>query len=301
MLYEAVEGWGTLPEGINFGYTHGIVVDGNDNIYVLHSLQPNVVVFDRDGKYLSSWKLEGIIGTGAHAFYLHREADAEYVYLSDSNNGNVVKTTLQGEVVLRLTRPDLPDVYGEGKPYKPTDVAVAPNGDIYVADGYGQHWVHRYSAEGQWLSSFGGTGSEPGKLNSPHGISVKTSGAEPELYVADRGNYRIQVFTLDGTHKRFVDHDMDRPCSFYFHEDKMYFPDLNSRVTIFDEHDRLLAHLGEDQQAYKQKGWPNLPKEYYRPGKLSSPHGVCVDSQGSVYVAEWISDGRLTKLRRVQA
>jgi hypothetical protein len=81
----------------------------------------------------------------------------------------------------------------------------------------------------------------------------------------------------------------------------MYVPDLNSRVTIFDENDRLLTHLGEDQQAYKQAGWPNLPKSFYRIGRFSSPHGLCVDSQGDVYVAEWISDGRLTKLRRVNA
>lgn len=298
MQYEAVEGWGRLPEGHAFGYTHGIVADENDRIYVLHSLKPNVVVFDRDGQFITSWQVEGI-GTGAHGFYLHREQAAEYLYISDSNNGNVVKTSLQGDVVLRLGRPDLPEVYVEGKPYKPTDIAVAPNGDIYVADGYGQNWIHRYSASGEWLSSFGGTGSEPGQLKCPHGVSVKTSGEEVELYVADRGNFRIQVFTLDGEHKRFIDHDMDRPCSFYFHGGLMYFPDLNSRVTIFDENDRLLTHLGEDQQAYKQAGWPNLPKSYFRTGRFSSPHGLCVDSQGSVYVAEWISDGRLTKLKRV--
>ncbi|MDF2718563.1 MAG: hypothetical protein K0R28_5488 [Paenibacillus sp.] len=299
MQFEAVEGWGRLPEGSAFGFTHGIVADENDRIYVLHSKEPNVIVFDRDGQFLTSWQVEGI-GEGAHGFYLHREQNTEYLYISDCKNGTVVKTSLQGDVVLRLSKPDLPDVYGDGKLYRPTDMAVAPNGDIYVADGYGQNWIHHYTASGEWLRSWGGTGSEPGQLKCPHGISVKTTtGGEPELYVADRGNYRIQVFTLDGTHKRFLDHDMDRPCSFYFHDGLMYFPDLNSRVTIFDENDRMLTHLGEDQQAYKQTGWPNLPKSYFRTGRFSSPHGLCVDSQGSVYVAEWISDGRLTKLQRV--
>ncbi|NRF95369.1 hypothetical protein HQN89_31325 [Paenibacillus frigoriresistens] len=81
-------------------------------------------------------------------------------------------------------------------------------------------------------------------------------------------------------------------------QDEVYLPDLNSRITVLDSEDRLITHLGEDQQAYKQQGWPNLPKSYYRPDKFSSPHGVCVDSQGNVYVAEWISDGRVTKLVR---
>ena len=98
--------------------------------------------------------------------------------------------------------------------------------------------------------------------------------------------------------KRFIQEDMDLPCSFYCVGEEMYFPDLHSRVTIFDGNDRLITHLGEDPEAHKQEGWPNLPKSYYRPDKFSSPHGVCVDSQGSVYVAEWIIDGRVTKLVR---
>lgn len=295
--HELVEDWGKPPEGYEFGYTHGVVVDRNDRVYVLHTKSPNVAVFERDGSFVTAWEVEGI-GGGAHGFYLHLENDAEYLYLTDTNSAAVIKTTLQGEIVLRLDPPQLPDVYGPDKAYKPTDLAVAPNGDIYVADGYGQHWIHHYSAAGVYLRSWGGLGSEPGKVKCPHGISVKLTGGEPELYVADRGNFSIQVFTLDGEHKRFIDNDMDMPCSFYFHDGLMYFPDLHSRVTIFDEQDRLVTHLGEDQQAYKQKGWPNLPKPYFRPGRFSSPHGLCVDSHGDVYVAEWISDGRLTKLKR---
>ncbi|MBD2865951.1 MAG: repeat-containing protein [Paenibacillus sp.] len=80
----------------------------------------------------------------------------------------------------------------------------------------------------------------------------------------------------------------------------MAFPDLHSRVTLFDKNDRLITHLGEDQQAYKRKDWPNLEKSYYRPDKFSSPHGVCIDSRGNLYVAEWIIDGRITKLVRVK-
>lgn len=295
-VYEVVDGWGTLPEHIAYGKTHGIVTDSADHVYVFHTGTPSVVKFDKDGRYIEAWG-EQFAGS-AHGFYLHRESGGEVLYVTDTARGVVAKLTLSGEELLRIEAPNLPDVYDERKKYAPTDVAVGVNGDIYIADGYGQHYIHQYSSAGNYIRSWGGEGSEPGKLKCPHGISVDLRHEEPELYVADRGNYRIQVFTPDGKHKRFIADDMDRPCSFYYEGEYLLFPDLHSRVTIFDRNDRLVTHLGEDQQAYKQPGWPNLPQAYFRPGKFSSPHGVCVDSEGSVYVAEWMPSGRVTKLAR---
>jgi sugar lactone lactonase YvrE len=296
-LYVVQEDWGPLPEGIQYGYTHGICIDDEDRVYVHHTGKNSVIVFDKNGTFLDAWgsEFEG----GAHGFYLHRDPDGQqYLYFADTKRALVVKTTLTGDVLLQISPPDRPDLYNADHKYVPTDVCVAPNGDIYVSDGYGQFYIHHYNANGTYIRTFGGRGSEPGQLIEPHGISVNLRGAEPELYVADRRNHRIQVFSLDGQHIRFVEHNLDLPCSFYFFEDEVYLPDLDSRITILDKDDRLVTHLGEDQQAYKQQGWPNLPKSYYRPDKFSSPHGVCVDSQGNVYVAEWISDGRITKLVR---
>lgn len=294
--YKVAEQWGRLPEHMAYGYAHGIVVDSKDNVYVFHTGKQSVVKFDREGEFITSWgeQFEG----GAHGFYLHKEGNEEYLYVTDTSRGLMVKTTLEGQELLTLGTPDLPEIYDEERKYIPTDVAVSPNGDIYVTDGYGQNYIHQYTSEGVYIRSWGGEGSEPGKMTCPHGISIDLRRSEPEIYVADRGNNRIQVFTLDGQHKRFIQEDMDMPCSFYFVNDEMYFPDLHSRVSIFNGDDRLITHLGEDPQAFKQEGWPNLPKSYYRVDKFSSPHGVCVDSQGSVYVAEWIIEGRVTKLIR---
>jgi hypothetical protein len=295
-VYEMNTDWAQVPDHIQLGYTHGIVVDAQDNVYVFHTNEQSVIKFDPSGRYIASWGDE--FAGGAHGFYLHTEGNEQFLYITDTSRGLVVKTTLGGEKVLTLGTPDLPNVYDEQRKYVPTDVAVAPNGDIYASDGYGQNWIHRYRADGTYIASFGGTGSGAGQLACPHGISVDLRHGEPELYVADRSNHRIQVFTLEGEHKRFIDENMDMPCSFYYYGDEVYFPDLHSRITIFDGSDRLITHLGEDQQAYKQEGWPNLQDSYFRGNRFSSPHGVCVDSQGNVYVAEWTKNGRITKLTR---
>ncbi|WP_051620582.1 hypothetical protein [Paenibacillus sp. UNC451MF] len=297
LSYEIAIDWGKLPSGISYGYTHGVCVDSKDNVYVHNTGEHAIIVFDRDGNFLTSWGQE--FKGGAHGFYLHKDADGmEYLYITDTKRGLLVKTTLNGEVLMERRRPERPDLYDSDRRYVPTDVCVAPNGDVYVSDGYGQYYIHHYDSKGTYLRSWGGRGSGQGQLIEPHGISVNLRGEEAELYVADRRNHRIQVFTLNGEHKRFVEHDLDLPCSFYFAGEEVFIADLNSRVTVLDKNDLLVTHLGEDQQAYKQKGWPNLPKDYFRPNKFSSPHGICVDSRGDVYVVEWIADGRLTKLIR---
>jgi DNA-binding beta-propeller fold protein YncE len=292
--YNLALGWVKLPAGFEFGYTHGIVVDQEDNVYVFHTGKPSIFKFNQAGDFQKAWgeEFEG----GAHGFYLNKEQDGEYLYITDTSRCNVVKMDLSGKHLLTLGTPNHADLYNEELKFVPTDVAVSANGDIYIADGYGQSWIHQYTAVGEYIRSWGGKGTDLGQLNCPHGISIDTRSGEEEVYVADRGNHRIQVFTLQGDFKRVIVDDMDMPCSFYYHGENVYFPDLDSRITIFDKNDRLICHLGEDQQAYKQVGWPNLPKPYYRDNKFSSPHGVCVDSHGSVYVAEWIFDGRITKL-----
>ncbi|OAB28263.1 hypothetical protein PMSD_22270 [Paenibacillus macquariensis subsp. defensor] len=294
--YNLVPGWAKLPADLVFGYTHGIVVDQEDNVYVFHTGKPSIFKFNQDGQFLEAWGEE--FDGGAHGFYLNKELDGEYLYVTDTTRCNVVKMDLSGKHLLTLETPDRVDIYYEELKFIPTDVAVSASGDIYVADGYGQSWIHQYTAAGEYIRSWGGKGTECGQLHCPHGISIDIRSGEEEVYVADRGNHRIQVFTLQGNFKRVIVDDLDMPCSFYFQGNEVYIPDLDSRITIFDKNDRLICHLGEDQQAYKQTGWPNLPKSYYRDNKFSSPHGVCVDSQGSVYVAEWIVDGRVTKLSR---
>lgn len=294
--YEIAEGWAKLPADVALGFTHGVVTDRDDNVYVFNQSRHAVVKLDRDGNYRDSWGEE--FAAGAHGLFLAQEPDgSESLLLCDYKLHQVVKTTLDGRELLRLGVPELADVYPEPGSYLPTDAAVAANGDLYVCDGYGQGWIHQYSPQGERIRSWGGKGSEPGKMDCPHGIWIDSRGPEPLVYVADRGNVRIQLFTLDGEHVRFVEGDLRYPCCFYEFEGDLYIPDLHSRLTILDERDRLIAHLG-DGDHYTREGWPNRDPSERRPDEFVSPHAACVDSRGDVYVVEWVPDGRLTKLVR---
>lgn len=295
--YEVVEGWGTLPAGIATGYTHGVATDAEDRVYVHNQSDDAVIVFDRDGNYLRSWGAG--FKDGAHGMRLYREDAGEFLYFADYAKHRAVKTTLDGEVVWEIGAPKEPGVYATDDAFRPTEVAVAPNGDVYVTDGYGASYIHRYDASARWIQTWGGTGSEPGQLKCPHGIVVDTRGGEPILLVADRGNSRLQTFTLDGRHIGFVTDDLRQPCGFFLAGSDVVVPDLHSRVSIFDRDNRLITHLGDYPQGWEVAGWPNVAPSELQTGRFSSPHAACVDSRGDLYVVEWISTGRITKLRRV--
>ncbi len=296
--------WAKLPPGVNLGRTHGVVVDRHDNVLVFNTSPDAVMRFDPQGNFLGAWG--GEFAQGAHGMYFSPESDGDYLYLTDTARHLVVKTTLDGQLVHTLPTPPLPQVYPSLELYKPTDTAVAPNGDVYVCDGYGQSWIHQYDRHGRHIRSWGGKGAEPGQMSCPHGIWVDTRRPEPRLYVADRANQRIQIFTLDGQHLAFVQGMFRYPCCFYEHKGDLVIPDLYGRLTLLDENDRLITHLG-DSAPFNLPGkpadhipdWPNLPPERQTPGQFIAPHAAAVDSRGNLYVGEWVLTGRLTRLTRV--
>lgn len=306
--YELVPGWGKLPNGKQYGYTHGVVVASGQRIIVHNQSPDSVVIFDNAGKFIKSWGPQ--FQKGAHGLQLRREHGVEYLYLADYERHIVAKTTVDGEELWTLTYPKEPGVYEKavererkGNPedyYKPTNVAFAPNGDFYVADGYGESWVHQYNMKAEYIRSWGGVGKEPGKMDCPHGIWCDTREANnPRLVVADRSNARLQYFTLDGKHLGFVYDELRAPCHFDQVGKELFIPDLHGRVTIFDRNNKLITHLGDNPGIWDRKDWPNIPDTEWVPGRFISPHAACVDAKGDIYVVEWIAEGRVTKLRKV--
>lgn len=316
--YEAIHDWGQLPSSIRWGNTHGVVEDSQHNIYVHHTVHAtsesadSMVVFDSQGKFVRSWgkELKGV----AHGLHIRREGRDEFLYLT-ANAANpkqvpppgmqaaVIKATPKGEIVWKIQGPPDIEAYRPGpddtpKRYNPTNVAIAPNGDIYVGDGYGSYYINQYNSKAEYIRTFGGKGSEPGQLAEPHGLWVDTRGASPVLVVADRRNNRLQRFTLDGKHIDFVP-GFRLPCHFDEQKGLVVIPDLHGRVTLMDRHNQIVEHLGDSNAPTWNNPLRTQPREAFIPGQFVCPHGACFDHQGNIFVVEWVEVGRVTKLRRV--
>lgn len=306
LKYEWIEDWAKIPDtrwGRDNGRTHGVVVAANGDVLVFNQSRPGVLRFDRQGKLVNAW---GDRFSGAHGMGIVREGEDEFLWLTDQNSGEVLKTTLDGDIIQALLRPDHP-IYASGKKYVPTWVAVneerlGGNGDIWVTDGYGSNFIHRYTKAGRYVSSINGAEGKAGAFACPHGIRFDNgrggAGGKPELYIADRGNHRIQVYDADGKYLRHFGQDfLNSPCMFDRDGDRLLVPELFGRIAILDKDDKLVGYLGENSGIEKREGWPNN-RSAVQAGKFNSPHGMTADREGNLYIVEWIVGGRIIKLAR---
>ena len=319
--YEAIHDWGALPSQIKWGNTHAVVEDAQGHIHVHHTVHAtsdsadSIVVFDRSGKFVRSWgrQFKGV----AHGLQIRREGSTEFLYFT-VNAANprqspppevqaaVVKATLAGEIVWTIQGPPDTPAYtqpnpdGTPKRYNPTNLAIAPNGDIYVGDGYGSYFINQYDRSGKYLRTFGGRGAAPGQLAEPHGIWIDTRTPVALVVVADRRNNRLQRFTLDGTHVDFVT-GFRLPCHFDERQGTVVIPDLHGRVTLLDRDNRIVQHLGDSNAPAWNNPLRAQPRDAFIPGQFICPHGACFDREGNIFVVEWVEVGRVTKLRKVPA
>lgn len=307
-MYEVTHDWGQLPAQIQYGNTHGVCEDSQGNIYIHHTVGANsesadsMVVFDGAGRFVKSWGSQ--FKGGAHGLTIRREGTDEFLYLCDIQRGSVTKTTLAGETVFTLGYPNEAEPYAkpgpDGKPlkYSPTNLAIAPNGDIYVGDGYGSSYINQYSSAGHYIRTFGGPGKDAGQLLCPHGVMVDTRGATPLLVVADRSNKRIQRFTLAGEHVDFL-YGTNAPCNFNVSKNgDVVVPDLFARVTIMNRNNEIISDLGDDSTS-DYMATRKLSRDHFTPGKFVCPHGACFDHAQNIYVVEWVEVGRVSKLQKV--
>lgn len=299
-----VSGWGGMPEGADYGNTHGsAAVDAAGNIYVNTDTEHAVVVLSPEGEYVRSFGGEQELAGGLHSMQLVSEGvgeeSQEFLYMTHHARHEVVKTTLEGEVVWRLGYPEESGKYGGAGEYRPTGIAVRPDGGFYVADGYGKSWIHQYDAERNYLRSFGGPGSEPGQFRTPHGLWLDLDQFPPRLLIADRENHRVQVFTPEGEFVSAHPAELRRPCGVARHGDLIAVPDLAGRVTILNAELEPLVHLG-DQPDPDKRARNGIPFDQWRDGEFLSPHGLGWDSDGNLFVVDWNAKGRFTKLERVE-
>lgn len=312
--YEVVKGWGKLdPAAVPVANCHEMVEDSKGRL-ILFQTDPknNIVIYDKSGKLLGTW---GTTYPGAHGLDIVNENGSDFLFLTDTKQGKVFKTTMEGKVVMELGRPDL-DEYrsmvdntrakNDPKapkkvlpPWRPTNVMPAPDGTFYVGDGYGSSYVIHYSGKGEILNIFGGSGSGDESLNTPHGGIVDTRSGYPSLMICSRSDNAIKRFTMSGIHLQTIAIPGMRVCQLAMRDNYMVAPHLEGLISVLDENHRVVSNPGGSQPVYDdEKGLNTAKKSENSP--FTHPHGVWVDAGHDIYIPQWNSGKTYPiKLRRV--
>lgn len=293
--FEVLEGWEKLPAGYIHRDVDGVAVDSQDRVYLMTRQDARVLVYDRAGNFVRSWG-EDIFTPRTHGIAVGPD---DMVYTVDDGDHTVRKFTPEGRPLLMIGTPgkssdtgydgkSIASIRKGGPPFnRPTDVAVAPDGELYVSDGYGNARVHRFRADGTLIQSWGEPGIGPGEFHLPHGIGISP---DDRVFVTDRENDRIQIFSRDGRLLEIWTH-VQRPTDVAFGRDDLVYVselwwrvgqssflhgeiryDLPGRVSVLDLRGNVLLRWGSADRC--------------APGNFIAPHTLCVDSRGDLYVGE---------------
>ncbi|WP_417620700.1 peptidyl-alpha-hydroxyglycine alpha-amidating lyase family protein [Parasphingorhabdus sp.] len=301
-VFDVIADWEKLPADVSHKDVTGVAVDSKDRVYLFTRFPHRILIYNRDGHFIKSWGDD--LFTMAHGLTIGPD---DRVYCVDNGDHSIRVFTLDGEPVMTIGTPGEPSDTGyerlpnievhaceciqyPGGPFnRCTNLAVAPNGELYVADGYGNCRVHRFTADGELIQSWGEIGVGPGEFHLPHGIACDAQG---RVLVCDRENDRIQIFSPDG---EFLDQwtDIYRPSDLTIDADGLTYVaelwrpkgkksfvhgemmvDHPGRVSVLDDTGRVLDR------------WGGSSDERHMPGNFIAPHSIAIDSHGDVYVAE---------------
>ena len=277
--YVEVEGWAKLPTEVSLGEVAAVAVDPQDRVYLFTRGPHPVIALDRDGNVLRTFG-HGVFKS-PHGIHVGSDGN---LFCTDNGDHTVRQCTPEGRVLLEIGARGAAAPFMSGLPFHScTHTALSPKGDIYVSDGYGNACIHKYSPDGRRLHTWGGSGCAPGEFFLPHNLVCDDAGW---IHVADRENHRIQVFDGEGRYETQWN-NLHRPCALCKGGDGNYyvgelgtflapfldFPNLGPRLSVLDSRGQLLARLS---------GGP----AGIGPGRFIAPHGIAVDSNSDIYLAE---------------
>lgn len=281
------------PENQPLGPCHGgVVLDRAGNVYATTDTKRGIVVYSAAGKYVRSFG-----PTRVHALELREENGVEYLYCARPSDHEVVKIKLDGTQQWAIHFPQEAGIYKEAKGFNPCAVTVAPDGSIFVADGYGANYVLKFDKDRKFVKAFGGPGKEEGKFQTCHGIALDTRQDKPLLLVCNRNNNRVEYWDLDGNFVKVIQKDLRMPAAVHIRGDLAIFPELQGRVTVLDKAGAIVAQVGDNPNE-KQRANFGLPQDQWKVGICNSPHGASIDKDGNLIVSEWSQFGHVHKFAR---
>lgn len=284
--YEVDPSWPQRPDGFVWGAMPGVAVDRKDNIWIFTREKPPVQIYRPDGKFVGAWGNE-VVGK-AHQIKFDRQGN---VWLTDVGNHVVMQLTPEGKLLKTLgTRGEAG--CDESHFDRPTDMVVAPDGDVFVSDGYGNARIVHFDKEGRFVKSWGRLGVGPGEFSIPHAIVMDSKG---RLYVADRNNARIQVFDTEG---KFLEQwrNLLVPWSFWMTENDEIWT-CGSSPMIWRAEDKVLGCPPKDQLIMRLDTtgrllqlwtFPKAADGQEKPGELNWLHSLALDSKGNMYAVDII-------------
>lgn len=295
--YKLDDTWGFPEDSTKYPVRdcHEMAMDSQGRIILLTNHEKNnILVYSPSGKIVESWTL-GF--KSAHGLTLANEKGRDFLYICDYRTESVVKTDLQGNVLLRFPTPAELGIYANPVKYLPTGTAVAGNGDVYVADGYGSSFIIQYDRDGNYIRHFGGRGKQEENINSAHGIAIDHRNGQETILVSSREDACFKRYDLDGKYISQIPLPGAYVCRPVIHGENIYagvcwsgklFKPNSGFVTILDGEDRVISNPGGSQPVYKSG---TLMPIKQKGSIFRHCHDVCVDKGGNIYVCQWNASG----------
>ncbi|NND32919.1 MAG: 6-bladed beta-propeller [Saprospiraceae bacterium] len=285
---------------------HEMIMDNKGRLFMVgDETRNNVLIYDKSGKLLDSW---GTTYKGGHGLTHWDAGGEEFLFITD-NSGAVVKTTLEGKELMRIEHPSKYGAYAEEDKFIPTESAIGPNGDIYVADGYGSQYTLQFNQQGEFIRKFGGAGDGEDQFATAHGVCIDSRNGIPTLLITSRAHNSFKRFTLDGRYVESIFLPGAYVCRAVIDGENLYAGVCWSRlkylnqtpnsgfVTILDKDNKVVSNPGGTKPKYKKGQLQLMLQEQ---PIFNHCHDVCIDNDKNIYVCQWNANKTYpVKLERV--
>lgn len=305
--YKVHKSWGDLDRAITpVKNCHEMVMDSKGRLILVgDNTKNNILIYDKSGKLLDSW---GIRYKGGHGLSIWNDGSEDFLFVCDAKGESMIKTTTDGRELMIIGHPSKYGAYAKKDKFKPTESAIGPNGDIYIADGYGSNYILQFTKEGEFIRKIGeGRGTGQNQFQTSHGVCIDYRGkGEPTLLITSRAANCFKRFTLDGKYIEQIDLPGAFVCRPVIHNKNLYSGvcwsseidyvegDKNTHpyninpksgfVTILDKKGKVVSNPGGTKPKYKKGKLQRMVQEQ---PIFRHCHDVCVDNDENLYVCQW--------------